>query len=247
MKLEKDEIIVYWCPSESVIDQEAMSLLDMKPKPFMSDFLKKRKKEIVPYIGDKFGSGYHVCTALHELVNNTYIINSPVSVDVSLSDEGYVDRNSFGHNWFKERSQSFNNSLSFDFGVSYALFSEESLEVSLTPPYMHKCSQSNTGFLSSVKWDISSWFRPFIFIYHMWDGEKSMSFVENEPIGYFHFHTDKKIVFKEFKMNETITQQLMACTGHKNVVPWQKMNQLYLRFNRGMKKRVLLEIKKNLV
>jgi hypothetical protein len=247
MKLKSDEIIVYWCPSESIVDQEAFSLLDMKPKPFMSDFLKKRNKDILPYTGDKFGSGYHVCTALHELVDNTYIVNSPVSVDVSLSEEGYVNRNLFGHNWFKERGQSFNNSISFDFLLSYALFSEEPLEVSLTPAYMHKNEQSRSGFLSSVKWDISSWFRPFIFIYHLWEGERGMSFVEGEPIGYFHFHTDKKVIFKEFKMTKEIQEQLMACTGHKNVIPWQKMNDLYFRFNRGMKNRVLLEIKKNLI
>jgi hypothetical protein len=251
MNSKNNTLTVYWSSEETKFREHQQVLLDLKPKSLFSEFIKNRN--LKPHEKqDFFGGGYHLCPAFQELSNNMYVVKSPFSAKIKFNDNGSIIRPTTEpipyHQWFNERNSSFNNSLSLDFSISYMFFSEEPLEVSLTPPYMHKTTTSKYGFLSSVKWDISSWFRPFIFIYQLWENEKEFEVVDGEILAYIKFDTDKKIEFKEFKMTNNIESQLMACMQHKFIKPWQSMKELYLRFNRtGMKKRVLQEIKENLV
>jgi hypothetical protein len=251
MNLKKDTITVYWCPDESAFRQNQQVLLDLKPKSLFSELIKNRNLKIHKN-KDFFGGGYQMCPAFEELSHNMYVVKSPFSAKMKLNDDGTIVRPTTDpipyHQWFQERNPSFNNSFALDFSISYMFFCEEPLEVSLTPPYMHKTTTSNYGFLSSVKWDISSWFRPFIFIYHLWENINEFEVVDNEVLGYLKFHTNKKIEFKEFNMTESLQNQALSCSQHKFIQPWKTMRQLYEVFHKtSMNSRVLKEIKKNLV
>jgi hypothetical protein len=247
----KKPIIVYWSP-EAVLEREHQQiLLDIKPKSLMLDIQKRRAinpnnpKNAQSY---QFGTGYHQCSALHELIDNTYVVKSPFDASITLDETGSVIQSGERFGWFADRSGSIQNAFCVDFDLSYYFFCEEQLEVSITPPYMHQTNQPEYGFISSVKWDISSWFRGFILIYQLWEGKNKVYFYENEPLAYLHFHTDRRIIFKEFSLNEEILNIANACGKHKFIMNFEPMAKLYKRFNQtSIKKRLTKAIKDNII
>jgi len=246
----KKPIVVYWAPEARIEKQHQQLLLDMPLIPVMKDVQKRRDRKTFAKgssAEDPFGNGYQMCTALHELSNNLYYIKAPFDVDISLNDDGSINPTA-NSGWFSQRHSSIENGMSADFDFSYMLFSEEELNVSITPPYLHQTSQPEYGFVCSVKWDISSWFRPHILIYQLWENKKNIYFKKNEPLAYLKFETERPIIFKEYIVTSEILNILNACLGHKYIVPFQAMQDLYKRFTQtSMKKRLLKEIKKNII
>jgi hypothetical protein len=250
-KNKKDPIIVYWSPDSLPFRQGQMTLLDMKPVPVMNEIRNRRTKNIkVPLTPSReiTPGNYQLCSALHTHTENMFMIKAPFDADIKLTEDGSIETSCKYADWFGERISSIENTFSIDFDYSLYLFSEEELLVELTPPYMHKTSQPEYGFLSSVQIDISSWFRGFVLIYQLWENKRNVFFKAGEPIGYLRFKTDRPIIFKEFKVTEELLGLAGACLNYKNIIPFIPMEKLYELFHKtSMKKRVLQEIKKNTI
>jgi hypothetical protein len=249
MSNNKKPIIVYWAPEAMLEKEHQQILLELPFIPVMKDLQKRRTRKIIPKNTreDPNSNGYQVCMALHELVKNLFYIKAPFDVDISINEDGSINHADYS-NWFLKRHTSIKNAKSADFDLSYMIFCEEKLNVSITPPYLHQTSQPDYGFVCSVKWDISSWFRPHVLIYQLWPNKNNIYFKKNEPLAYLKFETERPIIFKEYKITPEILNILNACLAHKMVVPLQPMQDLYRRFTQtSMKKRLILEIKKNLI
>ena len=254
--MSNKKIDIYICVDENLDRQNQSVLLDIKPKSLMLDVQKRRAKNpIVPKSINRpellaLPGNYQACSAFHTLAENCFVVRSPIDAKIKIDNNGTIvsvipERNS---HFFHERISSIENAFSFDFLFSLCLFAEEKVEVSLTPPFLHQQNQQQHGYISSIKFDISSWFRPFVFIYQLWEGINEIDIKAGEPIAYLTFHTDKKIMLKEFKLNPFLVNSLQACLIHKQIIPLETMKQLYDRFNRTrMNSRILSEIKKNLV
>ncbi len=250
-KDKKNPIIVYWSPDSLTFRQGQMVLLDMKPIPLINEIRNRRLKNFsfpLSPIKQLTPGNYQLCAALHTHTKNVFMIKAPFDADIKLMEDGSIDPSCKYANWFGERIPSIENTFSVDFDYSSFFFSEEPLLVELTPPYMHQTSQPEYGFLSSAQIDISSWFRGFVLIYQLWENKRNVTFKAGEPIGYLNFKTDRPIIFKEFKVTEELVSLSSSCTNYKNIIPFTPMQELYELFNKtSMKKRVLEEIKKNLV
>ncbi len=248
---KKEPIIVYWAPEAILENEHQQVMLDIALRPVMADIQKRRNKIFTHGLGnreDPHSNGYHLCTALHELTKNMFYIKAPFSVNIEFDDLGKIKKDQSYSGWFYNRASSLKNSNSADFDLCYMLFCEEPLEVSFTPPYLHQTSQPEYGYVSAVKWDISKWFRPFVLIYQLWEGKKNIYFEKDEPLAYLTFNTDRKIIFKEYKLNQTIINIANTCLRHKTIIPLEPMQKLYDRFVfTGIKKRLISEIKKNLI
>ena len=259
----KKPIKIYWSP-EMYMDKAMNSVLfKLKPEKLifnnlnknslMADFHKNRNDRSEEPLSNKTSEhvdtdGYQFCTALHNLIDTTYIFRAPFDADVSFDDNSLIIRNEQNYLYWGNRDGSFKNNISVDLLLGFIMFSEESLDFSITPPYMHKTSQTDWGFLCSVKWDIARWFRPVVFIFQLWEGKKRLYFKAGEPLAYFTFHTDRPIDFIEFKMTTDIHEMLQACLRHKVIIKFEKLHELYDRFvASGMRNRVLTEIKKNVI
>jgi len=251
MQKNKEPIIVYWAPEASVEKEHQQIMLKNYLSPVMLDIQKRRNKKYfgMPNLSDGFnGNYYHMCTALHELTKNLFYIKAPFDVNVDFDDSGKIKDGQMYFRWFKNRVTSIEDAVSADFLINYMFFCEEPLNVSITPPYLHQTSQPEYGFVASVKWDIGSWFRPFIIIYQLWENKKSIYFKQDDPIAYLKFETDRDIIFKEYRVNETILNIAGSCLQHKVVLPLEPLTKLYERFTQtSLKKRLLHEIKNNLV
>ncbi len=245
----KNKIVVYWAHDAAINKEHQQILISQVPKSVLLDIQKRRSRYNMSKFSteDPNGNGYQMCTALHELANNMFYIKAPFDVEINFDAEGKIIVGPYS-GWFEARHSSMNDSFSADFDYSYMFFCEEELEVSYMPPFLHKTSQPDFGFICSVKWDISSWFRPHRTIFQLWPGKNKIHFKKDEPMAYLKMHTDKKIVFKEFKLTPEILLISQACQDHKFILPFESMKTLYHRFtNTSMKKRLILEIKKNLV
>jgi hypothetical protein len=249
-----EPIIVYWSPDAIVQKQNQQVLLDMKLRPVLADIHKRREKQInndlYPIVTNHgpYGNGYQMCSALHELAENMYYIKAPFDVDLYFDNNGLIDNTQEKSDWFRARTSSISGAVSADFDYGYMLFCEEPLEVTLTPPYLHQTSQPEYGFIASVKWDISSWFRAHILIYQLWEGQNRIHFKKDEPLAYLNFHTDRPIIFKEYKVTQEILHITEACLGHKHIIQFETMKKLYKKFTEtSLKKRLISEIKNNLV
>jgi hypothetical protein len=248
--MNKKPIIVYWAPEAIVEKEHQQLLLEVPLVSVMKDIQKQRNKKVIPKgfnQEDPFGNGYQMCTALHELSHNLYYIKAPFDVNIEFSDDGSIANSPYS-GWFKQRHSSIDSAASADFDFSYMLFCEEELNVSITPPYLHQTSQPEYGFVCAVKWDISSWFRPHILIYQLWQNKKNIYFKKDEALAYLKFETERPVIFKEYKITPEILNILNACLNHKFIVSFQPMEDLYRRFNQtSIKKRLIAEIKKNVI
>jgi hypothetical protein len=245
-------LIIYWSPFTSALTQYNNILLDMEPVAVKSYIVKNKAiNPKIPLPITKNGTepgGYHMCSAMVELFKNTFIIKAPFSYHIDLDQDGNIVNSSEQFQFFEPRISSFENSLCVDFHLPYLFFSEESVNITTTPPYMTKTVQQSYGFTAAVKYNIGKWFRPFIITYHLWPSTFSLRIEKNEPIMYISFDTDRKIIFKQFKLTDDILSQAEGCMGDKNINYLQPMNLLYDRFIKTkMNKIILKEIKENLI
>ena len=191
---------------------------------------------------------YQLCTALHNLVDSTYIFRAPFDADISFDNDGLIIRDEKNFRFWQNRDGSFKDNVAIDLMLGLVMFSEESLDFSITPPYMHQTSQPEWGFICSAKWNIGKWIRPIVFIFQLWEGKKRLHFKAGDPMAYFTFHTDRPIEFIEFQMTQDIQLMIEACLTHKMIIKFEKMHEIYDRFIKGgMRDRVLMEIKKNII
>jgi hypothetical protein len=249
-KNKKDPIVIYWSPWGTTDVNYLQLMLDIEPKSLLADIRNRRAKNpVIPNVSNVETGKYHMCSAFHTIAENVFILISPVNIEADFTENGEVIRDQ-GKNvhFLKERVSSFDNSFSFDFGLTHIFFSEENVDLEITSPHMHKTTSSNHGYVMSAKYDISSWIRPFAVIFQMWENIKNIKIKEDEPLAYIKFHTDRPIIFKQFKLTETLYQQIYQVAAHKFDKPNQTLKQLYDRFLRvGMRDRVLKEIKANLI
>ena len=254
---KKEPLVVYWMPHTAPEFQYRQLLLDnLEFKSVMKDIAARRAKDNVQKPkttmwspSDIAEGGYHLCTALHNLADNMFYLEAPFTTTITLNDAGSII--SFGNHeagWFRERGASMYGGLNLDFSPEISLFCEDPLEISFTPPYLHRTSQPNQGFVHATKYSISSWFRPLVFIYQLWPGIKELKMIKGEPIAYIQFHTDRPIVFKQVKTTQEILDISKTCLTHKNIQPFQPLKHLYKKFNqKGLRTALLSEIKKNVL
>jgi len=248
VKNKKEKITVYWSPWSIPEKTDHMMLIDFKPTPLMLDIQKRRAKNLkIPSTNFVAGGNYQACSALHTFIKNMFILKSPISAEIKLDENGTIIDSDLSI-WFVERMSSIENSFSVDLDVGWLFFSEETLGLEITSPYMHKTTHQDYGFTPAAQMDISSWFRPLPAIFQLWENVKELKIQKDDPIFYIKFNTNKEIEFKRFVITQSIFNKTLACTQYKNNFKFQSLEKLYKIFNsNGLRDQVLKEIKENLV
>jgi hypothetical protein len=244
-------LTIYWAISSTEESGPRILLADIHFNSVMKDLTKRRAKSpIVPTStrANEVASGsYHFCTALHNLADNMFYLNAPFDIDIEVNNVGQI-LPSKRAGWFIERGQTMDDSFNLDLDYEIHLFSEEPVEVTVTPPYLHQSSIPQYGFISSVKWDISAWFRPLVVIFQLWPGVRELRIKEGEPLVYLTFNTERPIVFKQFRQTSTIKHISSACLQHKFLFAFLPLKKMYDKFVRqGLRDDLLKEIKNNII
>jgi hypothetical protein len=237
----KKSVDVYWSPSAFNEELFVQQTLLTKIEPLKTYMQRVRN--------DENRLPYQSCAAFREYYSNTFVIYQPFSAFARLNDNGQIVETTHPA-WFNERVSSIKNAVAINFDLGWLFFTEEEgLKMELTPPFLHKTSLASTGFLAAGCFDISSWFRPAMCTWQLWEGERELNLVEGEAIGYVTFHTDKQVNLKLFKRSEILAKGIYATSGAITaLLPLRSLKQRYDMFRQSKTNKVILsEIKKNLV
>ena len=251
-----DEVVVYWAPNiDNAKDSLDWSFLYPKPKTLFAS----SKEHITKYKDyEQFtlqnSPNVLSCPAVSSKFKKIVVFESPMTCSYKFDQksqdvcEVIPDTKNF-ISAEAVRMPIMKHGPVIGFSLYYILFSEEPLQAYFTPPMFHKPGYSKYGSVVPAEYDIGQWFRPYNFEVQMWESKGEFKLVENEPLFYIDFNTNKKIILKRFKMNENLTKLSLACINSAQVMGQGKnLDDKYKKFNDvGMKDLILTDIKKNLI
>jgi len=235
--LKNNEIVVYWCPFVRD-DGFDWNMFYPEPKSLYSELLLQKEKDVA--IGN-----YFMCSAFKERARNTFTLNTPIRSMFKLVDGDIVEK--FGLETFSVRGSQFKDKASVTLGLSYGFFSEEPLIMHLNPPFLHKNEYTQKTTLFSGGVDVSKWFRP-INIEIFTDMNETVEILEDSPLAYIEFITNKKVVLKRFEINNKIRNIGSACSASVSMKRGVPLYERYKLFTESKQDKILLkEIKKMII
>jgi hypothetical protein len=217
-----------------------MDLLLNKPMPFF---------KTLPPIAKNVDSSnnYYACKAAQVNQRNMYVLHHHKTSTAELSGSIYKPLVKGDKDW-SARGASFENSYGVDYNIGWIFFSEDEVNLRLTPPYLHRTTAGLSGAVSSGSFYINKWFRPINVSYQLWEGVNSITVTEDEPAAYIEFDTDNEIELIEFKLNKEIYEVANACLNYKAHVPNATLSKIYSKFKTNqIDKKLIPLIKEQLV
>lgn len=235
-----ETITVYWTiPSDPDL-HTTMNMLWDSPKPLITLLPPGGKTED--------NHNYRLCSGVQNIIKNTFAVVHPLTTSVKLSGTPETPVIEEQDGPWSVYPAPLKNSYRLEYDHSWAFFSEESVELQVTPPYMHNTFDKNNGMIASGSMDISKWFRPINLSYILWEGENSLTVKKGDPAIYFQFLTDKKIILKQFECTPEIlsmSRQVVFSSLFLHLEPLKNRYPHFLKNNRH--KRLLKLIKENLL
>ena len=186
------------------------------------------------------------CPAFIDYCKNTFVLKNLIDYDIKYTEEGcfsnFLDQNHFMR-WVFPRGK--------DGFISYThpqhlFYSESSLEMEITAPFLHNCDVSKKAVVIPGKYNIGKHLRAIEcgMRYHNYD---TIKFEQSEPYMYIRFLTKEKIQFKPFYMNDELKNLINTVLNLKNsqkikpLLFWYNINEKFYR------KKTLNLIKQNLI
>lgn len=193
--MAKKEVVVYWAPAYNSGPVD-WNILYNEPRPVM-DVFRDTKTNInkgdsffyCPAFKDQFDNMFY----FDNVVDSKYIYDSMQNRVLMPSPDACLDATVL-------RPPSMENTAHIGVSLSWVFFCEESLEMSVTPPYFSKSHMSKFGAIVPGRFNIGKWFRQLNAEIVLWPGVKQLEIAKNDPLMYVKFHTDKKIILKRFTM-----------------------------------------------
>jgi hypothetical protein len=135
----------------------------------------------------------------------------------------------------------------FSFIQNYTFFTDApSLEVTFGyPPYLEDNNVAQRCMQIPGKMDIGKWFRALDMPFYLRKDYNSFKIEREEIYNYCKFHTNDKIEFKQFRMNDELYKFMDEGFSLNFNRYMRTMENYYKRFKN--KKFILREIKENLV
>jgi hypothetical protein len=229
-------IIVYWASTED----EWMRAKE--PEPIYKNFLKN--------LEDKTTS-IELCPSIKDYMKNTFSLKSIYEYYFEIINNGDgVSSNLYDQKFFNKhvRVRSEKEKL-FSFHQDLIFFTEEkSLKMSAGIfPFLEDNEITNRCVPIPGIFDIGKWFRLTEFAFYLKDDYSRFDIKEEDVFQYIKFHTEEKIIFKQFYANEKIMKYSEDVVKAKNyrISKTRQLQSYYSMLNN--KKTIIKEIKNNLV
>jgi len=242
--MSKKPITVYWSPYIGDHLEPDWSFLYPSPVSVFSDHMKNK---------DHLSKNHlFQCPASASKIKKTLAFKCPMTFTYQYD---YSDNNQFLELitdigiLLKPVERMLTTGPHFKSALGYSFFAEESLEVSFTSPFFHKVKYMNNASTIPGNFDIGQWYRPYSFEFQTWSNKGSITFIEDEPLFYTEFKTDRPIVLKRYQQTELLTKY--SNTSLDNIRMFglgQSLKSRYDRFKSiGMREKILTEINKNII
>lgn len=240
--LSKDPIKVYWTYGGFPENYTFLKLIQGPPVAVARDLFKN--EHTLSNI-----TRYSTCPAAKDHFKNMYFFRSGVDTSISFD----VEKNTIsGSNadWWAMRDRSMLNRQELIFDVNYLFFCEEPLEIEITPPYLHDAKANQTSSIASGRFRIDKWFRAINASFLIHENKNTLELDKNDPLFYFKFLTDRKIIFCEFRSSDLSNNMSLNGTRY-DALGKPLRNSLaarYEMFDKSKMSKILMkEIKKNVV
>jgi hypothetical protein len=238
-------ITVYWAPFGEPTDYSKQFLSYRDPIKVLDSL--KLKKNSTNKIDNFFN-----CPAFVNSIKNTYMFTSPTDANLTFSGNQIINNLNpdqfYDRNIVVPKQESMQNAFTVRYNANWLMFSEESVHIHTTPPYLHNSSVTNCGYYVPGTFDISAWFRPFEYAFQMWEGQTQFTTTQDDPLLYVTFLTDEPIILKKFYLSDELYKLSMSCVRLKNYRREKNLLKLYDIFNASkLRSRILKEIKNNLL
>jgi hypothetical protein len=243
--MSKKPITVYWSPYVHNENSPDWSFLYPKPVSVFSDHLKNKDKSSKNH--------FFQCPATSSKIKKTLVFKCPMTFgyDYDFSgDEKMLNLNTDnGIAMNSIRDNMLSIGPNFKLSLGYAMFADESLEVSFTSPFFHKAKYMENCSTIPGNFNIGEWYRPYSFEVQTWSDKGSINFVEGEALIYAEFKTDRPIILKRYQQNQLLVKYSEANIGTSDLFgAGLSLRSRYEKFRSiGMREKVLTEINKNLI
>lgn len=229
-------ITVYW----ACYEPEWMRAKE--PEPVYQNFSRDKKN---------LDTQISLCPSVKDYMSNTFLMKS-------IYDYEFEVREGMDGAWTNTYNQEFydnhvmvrsrENKL-FSFLQKTIFFTEEdSLMMSGGIfPYLEDNNITQNCITIPGKFDIGKWFRMMDFAFFLRDGHDKFIIKSDEVYQYVHFDTNEKIVFKQFRMNETLHSYAKDILRSKDFKA-KKVTALKDHYSlMKHKKSIIKEIKNNII
>ena len=190
------------------------------------------------------------CKSFLQYTKNMYLMKNPFDLDIRIEKNQVLN---FGNkklnNMLQTRLLQVENVYNFNYTPSYIFFSEESLEMEILSPFMHKNTFCKNGYIYPGVFNINGWFRPVNASLQFYDNtDKTIVSLKGDPLMYIKFLTDEPVKLKRFAINQELKDIMSTTTIYKRYDPNRSLNYLYDKFTKsGLQKKTLKLIKENLI
>jgi hypothetical protein len=228
-------IIIYWACNENEW------LRAKEPESVYKNFLKNIKNK---------KTDMELCPSIKKYMKNTFFIKSIYDYNFEISEDKNVTSNSYNQSFFNNHVlvRSTSDKL-FSFSQKHVFFTEEkTLEMSTgILPFLEDNNITKKCITIPGTLDIGKWFRSTDFAFFLKNNNNKFEIQEDEIYQYIRFYTDKKIIFKQFKINEKLSKYLSDISNAKEFrkIKPRVLEEYYQMFKN--KKHIIKEIKNNLI
>lgn len=246
-KKRDDEIIVYWGPAYRIDPEHFIdwNMFYTDPVEVLPELKANRRKEAKQ-------QSILYCPAFNANYKNTFAINNVVDSKFMFDTEQnkwVIPTKYQVHPAMRQRDPYIENRYPLITFMTWLFVCEESLEMEIMAPYLHKTEVSKYGVITTGKFDIGSWYRPIHAEFLLWEGQNTLEIKKDEPYFYVRFNTDKKVVFKRFEHSEEVFKQSVSLIETKYIfgkVP--TLETLYSYFAKTQTRKIMLnKIKKQVI
>lgn len=210
---------IYWS-SAGALESPELEILFFEPEPAYKFLLDKK--------GDAL---YLKCPAVPAYLKNTFILRSPMDINLWVNDEGELRTDSCNQNFYDKNfwsKKGKHDELLVQLPPSILFFTNNDKSVILEhlPPIIYKTQ--NTLFIPG-SFDISKWVRPLNYAFEIEDKTKPIQIKRGDPLYMVKFICEDgdSVELERVLMNEDIRRMIATCTGIKHVAPKLNLKTLY--------------------
>lgn len=230
-----NNITVYW----ACLEDE--TLRAKEPQPIYNKILLKESTK---------NSGLLFCPGFKDYTKNIFGLQSLYDYEFTI-ENNQVFSKTYDQNFYDIHMvvRSIEDKL-FSFCQRFIFFTEEDelLMSANMQPFFEENSISERCMLVPGTFDIGKWFRNIDFAFYLKNNFNTFNINEGDIFQYIKFHTNKKIIFKQFYMDDFLEKQYQnVLDSKKNREPGVFRNlSSYYSLARN-KKNIIKAIKKNII
>lgn len=230
-----NSITVYWGLYVDPLQFAERALITKEPIRLLTD------------LKDIYNPDSHIflCPSVRNKHQNTFVYKLPFDVKVStMNGTTFVSE----HPNVTQRISMYKDAFAFDIDYQIIFFCFEDLEMQTSPAYFHQTSYSSLGHIPSGQFNIGKWYRPSAPNISMFPNMNIFKADRDEALVYYHFLTEKKVILKQFFVNDLLLHIGLNNVDHKKYVQNQSLKEIYARAKQGKINKVIQkEILNNLL